>query len=390
MILASNLDELSSWLILLRAPQFGAVGLRKLLNSQRTIEAAYDYACRASSAESGIPEAARTYLRSPDRALLEKDRGWLEQPQHFFIPWKRPGFPTLLRELSGAPAALFGVGNPHWLWSPQVAIVGSRNASSTGVATARSFAKTLAQQGMVITSGLADGIDSAAHTAAVNVQGATIAVMGTGPDLIYPRKQQALAEKIVANGALITEFPPGTPGKAEHFPRRNRIIAGLSLGTLVIEASLQSGSLITARLAAEQGREVFAIPGSIHNPLARGCHQLIRQGAKLVETAEEILDELGALATSLSGHLRQRLGQSSGKKTVKPPAEKTLSPIPIHEKYDSDYQQLLAALSHDPISMDQLAERTGLAVSALSSMLLVLELDGAVIAAHGGVYTKIA
>lgn len=384
-----NLDEISTWLVFLRAPQLGAVSLRKLLDSHATIQAAYDYANCTSSAESGIPESARAYLHAPDLSLLEKDRTWLEQPQHFFIPWTSADYPILLRDISGAPAALFGVGNPHWLWSPQLAIVGSRNASAAGIITARSFAKVLAQQGIVITSGLADGIDGGAHAAALEAQGATIAVMGTGPDLIYPRKHRELAEKIAAHGALITEFPPGTPGKAEHFPRRNRIIAGLSLGTLVVEASLQSGSLITARLAAEQGREVFAVPGSIHNPLARGCHQLIRHGAKLTETAGEILEELGALASSLGGHLQHRLHQPSSKSSNQPAKEAISSDTHLGtEKYDSEYRQLLAALSHDPISIDQLAERTGLVVSTLSSMLLVLELDGVVVAERGGMYMK--
>jgi DNA processing protein len=233
--------------------------------------------------------------------------------------------------------------------------------------------------GNVVTSGLAEGIDGAAHAAALDAGGATIAVLGTGPDTIYPRHHRDLAARIVERGALVSEFAPGTAGKPENFPRRNRIIAGLSLGTLVIEAGLNSGSLITARLAADQGREVFALPGSIHSPLARGCHKLIREGATLVETAEEVTDQVRAIGARLADHLRLRLAQDAGTPAALPPAG-----MPVRR--DPDCARLLACIDHEPAALDQLAARSGLGVAALSSMLLVLELEGVVVAANGGRY----
>ncbi|MCW5568164.1 MAG: DNA-protecting protein DprA [Dokdonella sp.] len=207
-----------------------------------------------------------------------------------------------------------------------------------------------------------------------------MAVLGTGPDLVYPRKHRALAARIAAGGALVSEFPPGTTARPEHFPQRNRIISGLSLGTLVIEAGLASGSLITARCASEQGREVFAVPGSVNNPLARGCHQLIRDGARLVESAAEIIEELGPHAAAAGTRLRARLA-------LLPELEPT-SMRADPQGRDGDYAALLAALESEPVALDVLAERTGLGVAALSSMLLVLELEGEVLAARGGLYAR--
>ncbi|MCB1576726.1 MAG: DNA-processing protein DprA, partial [Xanthomonadales bacterium] len=296
-----------------------------------------------------------------------------------------PDYPSLLREIPGAPAALFVDGDPTLLWMPQVAIVGSRSASEHGLALCRRFARALASAGFTVTSGMADGIDGAAHQAALDADARTVAVLGTGPDLVYPRKHRALAARIAASGALVSEFPPGTAAKPEHFPRRNRIISGLALGTLVVEAGLRSGSLITARCASEQGREVFAIPGSINNPLARGCHQLIRDGARLTESAEEIIAELSALAASLGDRLRARLGSAPGSAADTGAAVES---TPTGSR-DPDYVRLLEALGHDESSLDELAARTGLAVSALSSMLLVLELEGDVRPGRGGKYTRI-
>ncbi|MBS0571284.1 MAG: DNA-protecting protein DprA, partial [Proteobacteria bacterium] len=217
-----------------------------------------------------------------------------------------------------------------------------------------------------------EGVDGAAHEGALEGGGRTIAVLGTGPDLVYPRQHRDLAERIVASGALVSEFAPGTPGKPENFPRRNRLIAGLSLGTLVVEAGLNSGSLITARLANEAGREVFALPGSIHSPLARGCHKLIRDGAKLVETAEEVIEELRGLGGLLAENLRRRLGVPD-----MPPAAVEAA------QRDPEYLRLLGALDAEPAALDELVGRTGLSAAALSSMLLVLELDGAVMVENG-------
>jgi DNA processing protein len=358
-------EELRAWMLLLRAPTLGTVAVHELVARHRTAAAV------AAARDPRMSEAARSWLASPDAgAAIEQDLRWLEQPGHYFIPHTSEDYPSLLRDAQNPPAALFVAGDPTCLWSPQIAIVGARSASSAGIDNARAFAKAFAQRGNIVTSGLAEGIDGAAHTAALDAGGKTIAVLGTGPDLVYPRQQKELARRIVEHGAVVSEFPPGTPGKAEHFPRRNRIIAGLSLGTLVIEAGLRSGSLITARLAAEQGREVFALPGSIHNPLARGCHKLIRDGAKLVETAEEVLEELSGVGALLAEDLRKRIGGGAPVATGAPTR-------------DPEYAGLIGALGAAPAALDELAARTGLPAAALSSMLLVLELEGVVTVENG-------
>jgi len=367
-------ERLEAWLVLLRAPGIGAAALRALLARHGDVRAALRAARRGECGERVAEPACRQWLDGPDRNRIEADLAWLAEPGHALLTCDGEDFPALLDEVPAAPAALFVAGDPALLWQPQIAIVGSRNATQGGIANARAFARTLASAGFCITSGLAEGVDGAAHAAALDAGGTTVAVLGTGPDLVYPASHRPLSARISAEGALVSEFPPGTTGKATHFPRRNRVIAGLSLGTLVVEASPRSGSLITARNATEAGREVFAIPGSIHNPLARGCHQLIRQGAKLVETAAEIVTELAPLAQRLGASLRERLDADA---PAMPPAAPPRSD-------DPDYARLFAALGHDPLAIDQLAERSGLPVASLSSMLLMLELEGAVTAAHGG------
>jgi DNA processing protein len=254
---------------------------------------------------------------------------------------------------------LFLDGEPTLAWCPQVAVVGSRRPSAGGADRARRFAAAFAAAGFVVTSGLADGVDAAAHAGALEA-GRTLAVIGTGPDLCYPAKHRALAARIAGAGLVASEHPPGAPAIAQHFPSRNRIIAGLSLGTLVVEAALRSGALITARLAAEAGREVFALPGSLDNPLARGCHRLIRDGAALVESPEEVVDALAPASSTASA------GVGEG-----PPPE------------GDDPKLLWSALGHDPTPLDVLARRTGLTVASLSSMLLAMELDGRVVNDHG-------
>ena len=368
-------DELIAWLTLLRAPTLGSVAIRALLARHGSARAAV----AGGAVDASLGAAARGALRTPDAVALSGDRAWLEDPRHHLIPASDADFPALLRDIPNAPAALFVAGDPALLWSPQLAIVGARSASASGLANARAFAREFAAAGVVVTSGLAEGIDGAAHGAALDASGATIAVLGTGPDQVYPRRHRALAARIVEHGALVSEFPPGTAGRPEHFPRRNRIIAGLSLGTLVIEASLNSGSLITARLAAEQGREVFALPGSIHSPLARGCHRLIRDGALLVETAAEVMEQLSGIGGRLAEHLRERLAALP---------ETRAAPRQRGSAGDPEYRRLLAAIDHAPVGLDELAARTGLPISALSSMLLVLELDGAVDAVEGGRYAR--
>ncbi|MEO7323366.1 MAG: DNA-processing protein DprA [Dokdonella sp.] len=385
----SHRAELQAWLTLLRAPGLGPASLRELVRRhgnavEALAEARHGECARATDA------ACRAWLHAPDMRLIDADLAWLAAENRILLTFDRADdFPDLLNQIASPPAALFVVGDTSALWYPQIAIVGSRNASHAGVAIARDFSRTLCQAGFAITSGLAEGIDGAAHAAALDVEGSTLAVLGTGPDLVYPPKHGDLAARIAANGALISEFPPGTPGHPRHFPRRNRIIAGLSLGTVVVEASLRSGSLITARNATEAGREVFAIPGSIHNPLARGCHQLIRDGAKLVETAEEIMAELGPLAHGLSVSLRERLDMpATAAVTSERPPMARMRPLLHARADDPDYASLFAALGHDSLGIDQIAQRSGLAVATLSSMLLMLELEGEVVAARGGGYAR--
>ena len=371
--------ETLAWLTLLRTPALGSAGLRSLVTRAGSAAAVLD-GVEDLRREFSIDPATLAWLRTPDAARIDADAAWLAGGRRL-LTWLDPDYPALLREAGTAPAALFVDGDVGSLWLPQIAIVGARSATAGGLANARSFATHLAAAGLTVTSGLADGVDAAAHAAALDAGSATIAVMGTGPDLIYPRRQAALAERIRGHGALVTEFPPGVQARPDHFPRRNRIIAGLSLGVLVVEASVQSGSLITARLAGDQGREVFALPGSIHNPLARGCHQLIRQGARLVETAAEIVEELAPLARALGDRLRAHLADPA-------PAHPAAPVTAPAQARDADYTKVLAALGHDPVSLDELALRTGLGVAALSSMLLLLELEGEVDSSGGGRYQR--
>jgi DNA processing protein len=331
-------------------------------------------------------------LRQPDVARLAADLAWLAVPGHRLLRCTDADFPPQLEHIPQPPAALFVVGDAAALLYPQVAVVGARAASAGGLAHARTFARALAQAGLAITSGLADGIDAAAHAGALEVGGLTLAVMGTGPDLVYPRKHQALAQRIAAHGALVSEFPPGTAARADHFPRRNRLIAGLSLGTLVVEAGLRSGSLITARLAAEQGREVFALPGSIGNPLARGCHRLIRDGARLVEGAAEIVETLAPAARMLGGELAACLAAPAPDGTSTRSSTATAQEViatPAARRSDPVLQRLLSELGHDPMTLDELALRTGQSPAALGAQLLLLELEARVESLPGNRYQRL-
>lgn len=362
-------DERRAWLTLLRAPGVGGAALRALLARAGSAAAACRGIC-ALARELGLGEAARAWIEHPDAALLDADCAWLDAPAHRLLRFDEADFPPQLEAVAQPPAALFVAGDPAQLLAPQLAIVGARSATAQGLATARDFARVLARTGLVITSGLADGIDGAAHAAALESGGASVAVVGTGADIIYPRKHRELAAKIIEHGAIVSEFPLGTEARPGHFPRRNRLIAGLTLGTLVIEAGLQSGSLITARLAAEAGREVFALPGSIHNPLAKGCHRLIRDGAHLVETAQEVMEALAPAARALGADLRARLEPGDAADVHAAPTETRVQ--------DPDYAKLLSALGDAPRALDELVEATRLAPAALSSMLLLLELEGQV------------
>ncbi len=322
----------------------------------------------------GLPEAFVRKLLDPETSWLDAGERWLAGYRHRLIGWTDPDYPPLLREIADPPVVLFVNGDAGCLLFPQLAIVGSRNATAGGIDNARQFASHLGRGGFCITSGLALGIDAAAHEGALSGGALTIAVCGTGADRIYPACNAELAERIVEQGALVTEYPPGVGVQAHQFPRRNRLISGLSVGVLVVEAGPRSGALITARLAAEQGREVFAIPGSIHNPLARGCHRLIRNGAKLVECSRHIMDELGGM-----------IGASRA--TIEQNADVAVQPEHDFET-DPQYEQLLSKMGWDPVSIDQLVERCGLTAAELSSMLLILQLADRVEPLTGGRYQQ--
>lgn len=332
--------------------------------------------------------AARAWLRHPDERRLEADRAWLSAPGRRLLCCSDADFPPQLEQIPQPPAALFVDGDASVLLLPQVAVVGARAASASGLVHAARFASALVRGGFTITSGLADGVDAAAHGAALDSGGSTVAVMGTGPDLVYPRKHQALAQAIARQGALLSEFPPGTPARADHFPRRNRLIAGLALGTLVVEAGMRSGSLITARLAAEQGREVFALPGSIDHELARGCHRLIRDGACLVEEAAELVELLTPAARMLGVELAARLAATTtGPMADEGPGDTAVEAFPSGTA-DPAQAALLRHLGHDPVGMDELARRTGLSPAALGAQLLMLELAAQVERLAGDRYMR--
>lgn len=364
-------DDLEDWLLLLQAPGIGAAQARTLAQGFGGPGAALR-AGPHELARCGVGEAARRALRRADGGDVRRAVQWVRGAStRRALTLSSPHYPALLAALDDAPPVLFVDGDASVLGAPQVAVVGSRNPTRPGVETAHDFARTLCEAGLGVVSGLAMGIDAAAHRGALQAGGVTVAVAGHGLDRVYPRRHAQLAREVRDAGCLVSEFVPGTPPLREHFPRRNRIISGLSLGVLVVEAALRSGSLITARLAAEQGREVFAIPGSIHNPLARGCHRLIRDGAKLVETVSDLFEELGWSAPGAA------------------PARPAPGAAPAHE-LDDDYVTLLAALGHDPAPVDALVQRTGLTPQVLSSMLLTLELRGLVHPVPGTGYVRAA
>lgn len=378
--------ELSAWLALSLAPGLGPRRVAKLLDAFGDPQTA----CAASSSalrSLGLSQPMVDALRRPDAKALSEALRWAEQPNAAIVPITDPGYPSRLADLPAAPALLFVLGDLALLQEPQLAIVGSRNPTAGGLQTTRAFASHLAGLGLVITSGMALGVDRAAHLGALET-GRTIAVLGTGPDRVYPSSHRDLARRISAEGALVTEFPLGVGPQPGHFPRRNRTISGLSLGTLVTEAAPRSGSLITARYAAEQGREVFAIPGSIHNPLARGCHALIREGAKLIDSIDQLLEEL---APQLQGYLESDWPARPAALTPADASAQTATPGTAgSEGLDPDYRRLLDGMGRDPVATDELVARTGLSVQVISSMLLLLELQGHVSCLPGGRYCRSA
>ncbi len=325
---------------------------------------------RTTLAKLGLHEKSINAIKSPNWQAVEQDLLWLEKKDNNLLLYTDADYPCQLKEIPDPPPILFARGDIDLIHFPQIAIVGSRNPSSSGIQIATDFASSLTTTGFTITSGLALGIDAASHRGALAAQGKTIAVMGTGLDRVYPATHKELAIDIAQNGVLISEFPPGTAAKANHFPRRNRIISGLCIGLLVVEAAKQSGSLITARMALEQNREVFAIPGSIYNPLARGCNALIREGAKLVETTQDILEELE--------HFFQQ-----------PMVQDCTANTNIQSNLDAEQQTLLNYVMYSPTSIDQLVSETGFSVENIAAHLLILEIQGYIIATNGGSYTRI-
>jgi DNA processing protein len=360
-----------NWLRLLHAEGIGPSRFQLLLDALGS-PAGVLQASDAQLRSTGLTQELIDQLHAVDDATIEADLKWAEHPGHYILTLDDPAYPKHLLNINAPPPVLYVMGDPEVLSHPGIGIVGSRNPTPSGREIAFDFARELAGYGLCITSGLAMGIDTAAHKGALKADGITIAVAATGLDRVYPSSNRGLAHQIVEQGALISEFPIGTEVRAGHFPRRNRIISGLSLGTLVVEAALRSGSLITARLAMEQGREVFAIPGSINNPLARGCHQLLREGARLVESAADILEELAG-----------RISLSSTPQTP----EKAAQTKP--DELNPDHAHLLEKMGFDPISIDQLVQYCGLTAEEVSSMLLIMELEGRVAALPGGFYQRL-
>lgn len=357
--------DLVYWLMLLKAPNVGARTFYKALQVFETPEQVFS-ATHAARKESGVFRSnALDFLATNNTALVQADLDWAKADDCHILTLIDENYPEQLKAITDPPPLLYVRGDIACLSLPQLSIVGSRNPSVGGQENAKAFASALAKLGLVITSGMASGIDACSHRGALDVNQPTIAVCGTGLDRVYPAKHKDLAHQITKKGALISEFCIGTAPLANNFPRRNRIISGLSLGTLVVEASVKSGTMITARLAAEQGKEVFAIPSSIHNLLAKGCHQLIKNGAKLVEAVDDILDELQFEPLSTL----QKNNPTISKKEI-----------------DNTPFILLKYLSYDAMSIDEIVEKSGLSPQIITQELLLLELDNAVAKVNGTGY----
>lgn len=367
------MGNLPYWLAAFYLQGIGPRTIFKWLNNFPSIAHIFSASYEELSA-AGLSVAQINLIKNVDWKKIDNDLKWMEQPSHHIIHYEDKAYPALLKEIEDPPLVLFLIGNKTLLTQAQLAMVGARNASNYGMANAVHFAQCLAESGLVITSGLALGIDASSHQGALAArQGKTIAVFGTGLQHIYPSSHKVLAKKIMeSDGLIMSEFSLGTKAYPHNFPRRNRIIAGLSLGVLVVEAALRSGSLITARLGAEYGREVFAIPGSIHHPLAKGCHHLIRQGAKLIETATDILEELGPLYYASQQAVSKEQEESAH----------------LTANLPSSHVQILSYINHEITPLDVIILRSGLTTSEVSSILLTLELDGYIQSVSGG-YNRI-
>lgn len=366
-----NLDARARAWVRLHAAGVPARALVALLRAFGSPEAVLD-ARPAQRAPHVGAAAADALTRAPPDGRIEATLSWLDDPAHGFVAWDDATYPAALLEIPDPPPLLFTIGDTGLLAAPALAIVGSRNATPQGRADAQAFAAALADAGLVIVSGLALGIDAAAHRGALSASGRTIAVIGTGPDRVYPAHNRALAHEIAARGLILSEFAPGTPALRANFPRRNRVISGLARGVLVVEATLSSGSLITARMAGEQGRELFALPGSIHSPFSRGCHKLIRDGAKLVETAEHILEELQLPPSDVSAHTAPAPSASS-------------QPL-----VTADESAVLAAVGSELTDVDTIAARTGLPARRVLAALTTLELQQRIAPVAGARWQRLA
>ena len=352
--------DATAWLHLTLVPQLNPRGQRALLEAFGSPDAAVGASVSSAAAIVGA-EAAHALARGPEPGLVERTLAWLAEPGRHLVALGDAAYPRALLEAGDPPCVLYVQGRCELLDTPAIAVVGSRNATPQGVRDAEAFAEAFSQAGFCVVSGLAIGIDAAAHRGGLKAAGSSIAVLGTGPDRVYPASNRALAHALAEGGCLMTEYPLGTPALPGNFPRRNRLISGLASGVLVVEAALESGSLITARLAAEQNREVFAIPGSIHSTLSKGCHALIRQGAKLVECAEDVLSELGHVGAPAQA-----------------PSPARVAPHP-----------LLDLVGHEPFSLEQLAQRTGKPAAALAAQFTVLEVEGRIAALPGGWFQRV-
>ncbi|UCH49462.1 MAG: DNA-processing protein DprA [Betaproteobacteria bacterium] len=354
--------ELEAWLRLGLIPRLGPVAFRKLLSSFGSPEAVLDASTTALTNAVGASLAA-AIAAGPDADLLAASLDWADEDNNRLMTLADNDYPGALLEISDPPPLLYLKGQTALLHHEAIAIVGSRNATPQGVANAEAFARELSSDGFAIVSGLALGIDAAAHRGGLQETGSSVAVVATGLDTVYPARNRSLAHELAQQGLLVSEFALGTRPVAGNFPRRNRLISGLSLGVLVVEAAIESGSLITARYAVEQGREVFAIPGSVHSPVSRGCHALIKQGAKLVEVAADIIEEFGRTAGKLG-------------------AAATQSP-------QSKHPELLRVIGFDPVDLDTICARSGLTAENASAMLLELELEGTVVRIAGGRFQQV-
>ncbi|MFL9878167.1 DNA-processing protein DprA [Herbaspirillum rhizosphaerae] len=381
----NDTTELSDWLRLTQTEGVGVEVARRLLTAFGMPSDIF--AADVTELSTVVTERiARALLKSPSAMMqnhIERTLVWIEEAGNRIVTLADAGYPQALLNISDPPVLLYIKGRAELLAASSLAVVGSRNASTQGIQNSEHFSDAASRAGLTIVSGLALGIDAAAHLGGLRGRGSTVAVIGTGLDIVYPARNRTLAHRLAEEGCIVSEYPLGMPPIASNFPRRNRIISGLSRAVLVVEAAAQSGSLITARMAAEQGRDVFAIPGSIHSPLSKGCHLLIKQGAKLVESAEDILEELGRLPLSSPSRLSLP--------SLLPSSLEAASPTSTSSTAMNNHEDdaVLKAMGFDPIAGDMLSMRSGFDAAALNAHLLTLEMEGVVECLPGGLYRRI-